>query len=220
MKLVSRIKFLISKCVLDTSRNIFGKLERTFFLMRKKLFFYYLCGLTVSNMDKSSNSLKYGLYGAVLSFVVMLLLLFSGNSPWSSASWMGCWIPGVTAYFVLKLYKEENTDIAISFFKVFKQSVQVIFFQALFFTIISVVFSGIVNTGAVEMYKAEMLVNEESIRLILGEEGVEMLNKELNNATFSTLAFSDFINKLIGGTIVSLILAGIFKKNKPIFENE
>ena len=172
------------------------------------------------NMEKYSTTLKYGLYGAALSFVVLILLLVSGNSPWSSASWMGAWIPGVTAYFVLKLNKEENPDAVNSFYQVFKQSMQVIFFQALFFTIMAMLFSSIVNTGAVEMYKAEMLANEESVKLILGEEGVEMLNKELNNATFITLSFSDFINKLIGGTIVSLILAGIFKKNKPIFENE
>lgn len=171
-------------------------------------------------MDKYSNSLKYGLYGAALGFVVLILLLVSGNSPWSSASWMGAWIPGVTAYYVLKLYKEEHPDITISFYQVFKKSMQVIFFQALFFTTISVLFSVVIDTGAVEMYKAEMLANEESVKLILGQEGVDLLNKELNNATFITLSFSDFINKLIGGTIVSLILAGIFKKNKPIFENE
>jgi hypothetical protein len=171
-------------------------------------------------MDKYSNTLKYGLYGAALSFVVLILLLVSGNSPWSSASWMGCWIPGVTAYFVLKLNKEENPEALIYFYKVFKQSMNVIFFQALFFTIISILFTSIFDTGALEMYQAEMMQNAEQLAALMGEEMFDQVINELENISYFTLAFWDFVYKLFGGAIVSLILAGIFKKNKPIFENE
>ena len=115
-------------------------------------------------MENQKTSLIYGAYGAFLGIVFYFMLLLSGNSPWSPSSWMGAWIPGVTAYYVLKLYKEEHPDITISFYQVFKKSMQVIFFQALFFTTISVLFSVVIDTGAVEMYKAEMLANEESVK--------------------------------------------------------
>ena len=171
-------------------------------------------------MERFNNTLKYSLYGAALSFVVLILLLVSGNSPWSSASWMGCWIPGVTAYFVLKLNAEENPEAAISFYQAFKQSMNVIFFQASFFTIISILFTSIFDTGALEMYRAEMVQNAEQLALLMGEEMYDQVINELENISYFTLAFWDFIYKLFGGAIVSLILAGIFKKNKPIFENE
>lgn len=165
-----------------------------------------------------NTTLKYAGYGALLSFVVMILLLVSGNSPWSSASWMGCWIPGITAYFVLKIYHQN--DSVVSYVISLRRSMMVIFFQALFYAIISNVFALVVSTGAVEMYKKEMLANAMQLQVMMGDEMFEQLSKELDNLTFSTLAFWDFIYKLIGGFIVSLILAGIFRKNNPIFENE
>lgn len=165
-----------------------------------------------------NTTLKYAGYGALLSFVVMILLLVSGNSPWSSASWMGCWIPGITAYFVLKIYHQN--DSVVSYGVSLRRSMMVIFFQALFYAIISNVFALVVSTGAVEMYKKEMLANAMQLQVMMGDEMFEQLSKELDNLTFSTLAFWDFIYKLIGGFIVSLILAGIFRKNNPIFENE
>ena len=65
-----------------------------------------------------------------------------------------------------------------------------------------------------------MLQYAEQIKQLVSEEIYNEAMVELQNATYSTLAFQDFTNKLIGGLIVSLILAGIFRKNKPIFENQ
>ncbi len=170
-------------------------------------------------MVKDITVIKYGLYGALLGFVVLILLLVSGNSPWSSASWMGCWIPGITAYYVLKLQAEENQNTNILFLEVFKKSMSVIFYQALFFTVISILFTAIFNTGALDLYQAEMLQNAEQIKLLMGDEMFDKVVSELENISYPSLAFWDFVYKLIGGVIVSLILASIFKKNKPIFEN-
>ncbi len=165
-----------------------------------------------------NTTLKYAGYGALLSFVVMILLLVSGNSPWSSASWMGCWIPGVTAYFALKIYHQNNSDS--SYGVSLRRSIMVIFFQALFYTLAAIIFSLVVNTGAVDLYQTEMMANAAQLQTMMGEEMFTQLAKELENLSFSTLAFWDFIYKLIGGFIVSLILASIFRKNNPIFENE
>ncbi|MCB0380836.1 MAG: DUF4199 domain-containing protein [Flavobacteriales bacterium] len=165
-----------------------------------------------------NTTLKYSGYGALLSFVVMILLLVSGNSPWSSASWMGCWIPGVTAYFVLKIYHQNNS--VVSYGNSLRRSMMVIFFQALFYTLAAIIFSLVVNTGAVDLYQTEMMANAAQLQTMMGEEMFTQLAKELENLSFSTLAFWDFIYKLIGGFIVSLILASIFRKNNPIFENE
>ena len=70
------------------------------------------------------------------------------------------------------------------------------------------------------MYHFEMMQNAEQLKIMVGEEMYAQLIVELEKITFTTLAFWDFIYKLIGGFLVSLILAGIFRKNKPIFENE
>lgn len=165
-------------------------------------------------------SFKYALYGSVLGFVVLLLLLFSGNSPWSSASWMGAWIPGITAYFAMKTYALEEQESQVLYGAVLKRSMLVILFQAFFYNLMAAVFVYLFSVDAVDLYQTEMMQNAAQLKTMVGAEMYDQIILELEKITFTTLAFWDFIYKLIGGFMVSLILAAIFKKNKPIFDNE
>ena len=169
-------------------------------------------------MTKYKIPIKYGLYGAVLGFVFYLMLLFSGNSPWSSASWMGCWIPGVTALFSIKQYTKDNS-LDASFSTLFVVSLIVIFLQAFCFNLIAFLFALLFETNAIEMYKTEVFQYAEQIATILGEEFYGKMAEEMENITLFSLTFGDFTNKIIGGIIVSLILAGFLKKNKPSLES-
>lgn len=81
-------------------------------------------------MRQYQTSLKYGFYGALLGIVFFMLLLFSGNSPWGSASWMGSWIPAISAYFAIKTYKAEAEETSFSFSQLFRISVFTLFFSS------------------------------------------------------------------------------------------
>jgi hypothetical protein len=169
-------------------------------------------------MNKYNTSLKYGLYGALIGVVFFYLLLFSGNSPWGSASWMGSWIPGISAYYSVKTFIYFADDDSFKFSALFRISLITIFYQALFYNLLTVISSLFIQTNAIEIYKDELIQNAEQMKAMLSEQMYNQLILELQNLTHSTLAFWDFIYKLMGGTIVSLILASIFIKNKPIFE--
>lgn len=171
-------------------------------------------------MGQYQTSLKYGFYGALLGIVFFVLLIFSGNSPWGSASWMGSWIPAISAYFAIKTHKSEAEETSFSFSQLFRISVFTLFFQAIIVNVLSVLLSNILQINSLELYRTEMLQYAEQIKQLVSEEIYNEAMVELQNATYSTLAFQDFTNKLIGGLIVSLILAGIFRKNKPTFENQ
>lgn len=171
-------------------------------------------------MNQQKTAITYGFYGAIVGLVFYTLLLFSGNSPWGSSSWMGSWIPGISAYFALKVYTQNTESELNSFSKLFRASIATIFFQALFVNIITALLSYVLQINSLELYRSEMLQNSEQLKTLVSEKMYEQLLNELNNISYSTLAFWDFIYKIIGGLIVSLILAGIFRKNKPIFENQ
>jgi len=166
---------------------------------------------------KYKTPVKYGLYGAILGFVFYLMLLFSGNSPWSPASWMGCWIPGVTALFSIKQYSKE-TGVNTSFLPLLQVSFIAILMQALCFNLIAFLFGFLFDANVVEMYKTEVIQNAEKVSVFFGEETFELILEELEKKTLLSITFDDFINKIIGGVIVSLILAGFLKKNKPSLE--
>lgn len=171
-------------------------------------------------MEQQKTTLKYGLYGALIGLVFFLLLSFSGNSPWGSASWMGSWIPGITAYFAIKTYKDDSEEDSFSFSELFKISLSTIFFQALFVNILTLSSAIILKTDALEIYRAEMAQNADQLKAMISSEMYNQLQTELQNISYNTLAFWDFIYKLIGGLLVSLILAGTLRKNKRIFENQ
>ncbi|HRP59978.1 MAG TPA: DUF4199 domain-containing protein, partial [Vicingus sp.] len=112
-------------------------------------------------------------------------------------------------------YSEKDTFKFSAFFRV---SFISIFYQALFYNTLTVLLSSFIQTNAIEIYKQELIQNAEQMKTMLSEDMYKQLMIELQNLTHATLAFWDFIYKIIGGLIVSLILAGIFIKNKPIFE--
>lgn len=170
-------------------------------------------------MEHYKISFKYGLYGALIGLIFYLLLLFSGNSPWGSSSWMGSWIPGVTAYFAIKTFKEDNDQEDFTFSKLFRIGFATIFSQAMFVNILTIIVATVLNTNAIEIYKAEMAQNAEQLKTMISVDMYNQLQTELKNISQSVLAFWDFIYKLIGGLIVSLILARSLKSNKPIFDN-
>lgn len=167
-------------------------------------------------MKNYNTSLKYGFYGALIGVVFFYLLLFSGNSPWGSASWMGSWIPCISAYFSLKTFIYYSDDDSFKFSTLFRISFITIFYQALFYNILTVVISSFIQTNAIEIYKNELIQNAEQMKAMLSEQMYNQLILELQNLTHSTLAFWDFIYKLMGGTIVSLILASIFRPRSSI----
>jgi hypothetical protein len=170
-------------------------------------------------MEQYRTPLIYGLFGAILGFVFYLMLLFSGNSPWSSASWMGCWIPGVTALFSIKKIQTINPGLNFPFSEVFKIALITIVAQAMIFNLIALIFGLFFGANAIQMYQQEFIEYAEQIKTLIGDEKYVQLQEELQKTTLVSLTFGDFMNKIIGGIIVSLILAGILKNNKPSFKN-
>lgn len=156
--------------------------------------------------------MSYGFYGGLLGFGFYLLLLFSGNSPWSQSSWMGAWIPAVSAFFVIKKVKLLNADSFFPFSSIFRVAWITILFQAIFYNVITLIFGVLLGDSALEMYKLEVIENAAQIKNVYGDELTDSMLAEMENITVFSLAFTDFILKIIGGVIVSLILAGILKE--------
>ncbi len=169
-------------------------------------------------MEQYKTPLKYGLYGAIVGFVFYLMLLFSGNSPWGTSSWMGCWIPGMAAFFGAKVIRDNENEGFMTFGKVFIASMLIIVTQAFIFEILAFIFNGVGNIDPVSIYKSEFIANAEQMRDLIGDEVYYRMEEEIEGETFYNLVFTDFTLKIIGGALVSLIIASIVKKNKPIFE--
>jgi putative flippase GtrA len=167
-------------------------------------------------MENQKTSLIYGAYGAFLGIVFYFMLLLSGNSPWSPSSWMGAWIPGVTAFFTIKKYLSFKTESFISFSEIFRIAIIAIIAQAAIFEVLVLFSNALIDTGALEMYHTELAEQAEQISDVFGEELTEKMMLEIKKTTLMSLAFGDFIYKIIGGVIVSLILAATLKKNKSL----
>lgn len=167
-------------------------------------------------MNKKITPIKYGFFGAIIGTVFFFLLVLSGNSPWGSSSWMGCWIPGMSAYFAIKTMQQQSKEPEYSFSSLFRIGMTVHFFQALIYAILTILIIYLFSIQVLETYKAEMLANAEQIKTVFSSEMYNQLLVELKYITVATLVFWDFIYKLTGGILVSLILAGFLKNSKPV----
>lgn len=169
-------------------------------------------------MNNYQMAIKYGSYGAILGLVFYFVLLFSGNSPWSGASWLGCWIPGVSAFFCIKALQKDSISEVTSFKEIFTISAVVMISQAIFYNLLVFLFGSVIDNNAVEIHKEELMMAAEQVRELLGDSMYYQLEEEVDATSLPKLLLGDFINKVIGGVLIALLLAGVMKRKKEEFE--
>jgi len=173
-------------------------------------------------MMQFKTPLTYGLYGSLIGFMFFVVLLISGNSPWGNASWAGAWIPGLAVYFGVKIYRDNDMKGYVTYGQAFLACMVVVVAQAFVYEILTYIFSLATDSNAIEAYKQEVMMSveatEEMMVSLVGEEMFEKAISEVENMSLSQVTISDFQSKIIGGVIVSLILAGVLTRKKPIFE--
>lgn len=164
-------------------------------------------------------ALNYGALSGLSCFGMFLLLYFLGFNPLGSISIVGIWIPVVFICLSTKTYRENELEGFMSY----KQGIKIGFFTALsgglLFAFLIYIFGRIIDENLVENYKKEFIVQLEATKSFFSDKMYDMYMTSINEQTMSKLAFSEFISKAIGGLIVSLITAAIFKKQPPITQS-
>ena len=97
-------------------------------------------------------------------------------------------------------------------------------FAALLNAVLSYIFGTMADQFILENYKSEAMVSiDEARKFLSGERMLAKLDEaveQIDKMTMTQLSLSVFYNGSLGGLIVSLITAAIFRKPKPFFDDQ
>lgn len=160
----------------------------------------------------STNSLKFGAYSAICSFVIFLSVYFSGYNPLGESSWLGAWVPLLFIIIGIIKLKRQQYDY-LTFKQGFRTGFTITFSAGLLFASMVYIFGSLYAKDLIDMQKIETLDKMEQMKTFFSERFYEELNKNMDEITMGTLVTSDFLSKLLGGTIISLIVSLFLKNN-------
>jgi len=173
-------------------------------------------------MEKTVSSSKagmtYGVYLGLISIVFTLIIYVLGIVGESYVSWISLAISIAFVCWVMINFRDKQNDGFMSY----KQGVGLGFMTFLIGGIVSSIFTFIlfkfIDPALVEQIVQKSL--EEAIRKTPEVEAnldvVEKWTRMFVNPV--AMAIMGVVSSAIGGIIISLILAAIFKKERPMFE--
>jgi hypothetical protein len=163
------------------------------------------------------SSVNYGAMSALTCFAMFLLIYWMGSNPLGPASWLAVWIPPLFIYFSIKYYRNKVLGGTMKFGEGFMAGMLTAISGGILYSLLIVIFGKIIDPNLIDNFKETMLLdfekNEKMMREFMGDNIFERGIEDIKNMTLSQQASSDFFTKTIGGTIYSLIIAGILKRN-------
>ena len=167
--------------------------------------------------------IRYGLhYGGILgasSFAMFLVIYLTGNNPLGNISWIGAWIPIVIISIAVKSYRLHEGEGFISYGDGLKTGLATSFFGGLLSALLVFIFCTLFDSTLVDRFKEESLAQlelmEGQFKSMISESMYDQAVEAYNKIDLKSIAMNEFFNKLTSGLILSLIIAAIYKKNKP-----
>lgn len=169
-------------------------------------------------MNNLKIPLNYGTIAGIAVFAISLLNYLLGFNPFGNASWIAIWIPFLFIYLTIKNVRQKELDGFISYGQAFKSAFIMILIYATLGNMLNYIFFNFAAPQVFDEFMAQALEEMEKMEAFFGSEVYEQMLEELEKTTFTSFIFSNTINQILGGLILSLIFAAFMKKNRNIFE--
>jgi hypothetical protein len=160
-------------------------------------------------------SLHYGALSGIGSFLFYLLLYFAGQNLFGPVTMLGIWIPVLFIVFAIRFYRNGYLGGYITFGRAFLLGVTTSLFGAALFGLSFYLFGIIYDPGLVESYKLMAEDSLEQGKALLSDSMYEKAMDSIELVTMGSLAFSEAFNKVLGGALISLVVALIMKRKSP-----
>lgn len=163
-------------------------------------------------------AINYGAMSALASFAVFVALYYKGLNPLGPGSWLGAWIPIVFICLGTNFYRSHCLNGFISYGQSFKIGFLISLASGFLFALLIYIFVTLIDGNVIEVYKEEMRIGMEEAKFIFSRDMYEQGLESIEKLTITTIAYNDFFMKVIGGVLVSLITAAIYRKQPAEFE--
>ena len=161
--------------------------------------------------------IRFGVLCALASFVVTLLLYFSGINPYGHNSMFSVLFIPIFIFWGCSYFKKFN-DENVGFLKALRVALTITFFSALCSAMLLFIFGTFAGVEVIERHITEMkaiMTEPQTKALTIKAVGLDNYNlalKNLENTSPYDLAGDDFFKKTGIGFLVSIIAATFFRK--------
>lgn len=163
-----------------------------------------------SNLTRTA--LHYGVMSGLAVFLFNFLLYASGNNIFGPISMLGIWIPVVFIVIATRFHRDQNLGGTLSYGQGFSIGILTTVFSATLFGLCFYLFSVLYATELIEFYKSQAAEGLEQGKDFVSEALLDQAMEGLEQATMSSLAFSESFNKFLWGGVVSLITAAVMRR--------
>lgn len=166
-------------------------------------------------MNQIRIQFNYGTIAGLLTFAAFLLSYFIGINPLGAIKLISLAFP---VLFILQGVRKVR-DVELNGYMTFRKGLAVGWFISLvyasMYAMLVYLFGVLISDGFFYMHIEESIAMFEASREVLGEERINTWIAETNEHTLSSVAFGDFNSKMAAGILISLIIAGVLKRNLP-----
>jgi hypothetical protein len=160
---------------------------------------------------------RFGFFGALAGFLVILFLFLVGVNPYGQLSWWGWLAIPVAIFWGLRYFKQKhNPDIG--FLQAFGLGLIIAVILALVSAALLYIFGTIIGNEPLQRHIEEMkvLFSQTSAQAlkdkVLTPQGIEETKHAIESTTLKDLALDAFLKNLFIGFLTAIVGAVFFRK--------
>jgi uncharacterized membrane protein len=160
---------------------------------------------------------RFGLFGALAGFVLILFLYFVGANPYGQLSWWS-WLAIPAAVFWGLNYYKRKFDPELGFLQAFVFGTFISLILALFSAILLLLFGSLIGDEALQRHIAEMktLFGQTSAQAlkdkVLTPETIASTNRIIESTTLKDVVLDVFLKSFFIGVLTSVVGAVFSRK--------
>ncbi len=160
--------------------------------------------------------LRFGLLAASISFLVLLLVYFSGKNPYGQNAFYSLFLLPIFLFLGTAYYKK-HFEPELKFFKGLKLAWLISLVTAVTFSGFVYVFAQLTGSESIPKHVQEMKAMMEQnkaqfLKLPNGKQVYELNYSQLNQVSANTLVLDNFLKLLLIGFLFSLVSATFYRK--------
>ncbi|ALJ01779.1 DUF4199 domain-containing protein [Rufibacter tibetensis] len=165
-----------------------------------------------------NTAIKYGVTGGIVSFAYILILALIGfENPYDNTSeYSSTLVFGSVFIFLAIKYFKKFHDSELGFGKAFKVGFVTVFFLAFTSAMLLCIYSFLAGEELIKEYiilsQKRMELTRQELTQMMGEVNYKNAYQRLNQLNAFTLAQISFVNRMVAGFFISIVLGVFFRK--------
>ncbi|MBC3540756.1 DUF4199 domain-containing protein [Rufibacter sediminis] len=166
----------------------------------------------------TNTAIRYGVTGGIVSFVYIMILALTGfeNAYDNPSEYSSTFIFGSIFTFLALKYFKKFHDAELGFGKAFKVGLQTTFFLAFTAAMLLCIYSVFAGEQMIKEYiilsQKRMELTRQELLQVMGEVNYKNAYQNLNQLNAYILAQISFVNRMVVGFFISIVLGVFFRK--------